>query len=588
VRLLRTAIAVLALLAVVPAAADARRKPPPTPKPQPSPFAWRGVVEGYYGTPWTHGDRTRLLRWMGTHGFNAYVHAPKGDAYQTIGWRDPYPAAVQRNFDREIAMARRLGVRWIPSVSPARGDASDPKRLCFSCAGDVDAMLAKLQPFLTAGATTVMVSFDDIRRELGPTDAAVYGARFPGAPVDYLFGRATAEYLNALLARLPARTGLLTVLSDYSGTTDTPYLQGFRDGQLNPAVGVMWTGPTIRAADFTAAEAASYSTLIGRTPIVWENWVARDFVPTRIFLGPFSKHNAVDGAVQGFFFNPANEPDLNLLPLATAGAWMQDPAHYDSRAAWTAAVAELTHASEPLEDQFRAWAETNYSSGLLTEEAPTSRHLQETFLAMFSRGARWVDAAAALRAELDLVVQAPRGVQSLPNRRIAAQAAPFLAAARRAARAGRRGVDLLAAERPSLRLRRAAGGYTGVARPPDPSAAAGLRAQLASDWARVRAAPIYVYGCRVRTRGCGARQYNRMDDFLTKVTALDAAWLPTAELAGSRVRVTLGATRIRVAADGTFTLPPATCGARVLATDAAGGATSLPLPPCPRKRRGHG
>ena len=58
-----------------------------------SPFAWRGIVEGAYGPTWDHGARSRVLRWMPEHGFNAYVHAPKDDLYQRTYWRDPYPAA---------------------------------------------------------------------------------------------------------------------------------------------------------------------------------------------------------------------------------------------------------------------------------------------------------------------------------------------------------------------------------------------------------------------------------------------------------------------------------------------------------------
>src|SRR5438105_1698926 len=85
--------------AVTPAAAAAAK-----PK---SPFAWRAVVEGSYGTPWNHDQRMRMVRFMGTHGFNAYVHAPKDDLYQRTNWRDPYPPAQQADFDGEIALARR-------------------------------------------------------------------------------------------------------------------------------------------------------------------------------------------------------------------------------------------------------------------------------------------------------------------------------------------------------------------------------------------------------------------------------------------------------------------------------------------------
>jgi len=599
-RLLRLSIALLVLLLAVPASADAGRKPTPRPDPAPvSPFVWRGVIEGYYGTaakaaPWTHGERTRMIRWMGEHGFNAYVHAPKADPYQTTQWRDPYSPVLQANFAKEISLATSLGVQWIPSLSPARGRVNSPSRLCFSCPGDMDAMLAKLKPFLDAGSRTVMVSFDDIERQLGPADAAAYGARFPGTPAEYQFARATADFLNVLLTRLPAGTGLLTVLPDYAGTTDSPFLQGIREGGLNAAIGVMWTGPNIRASNFTAADAASYGQLIGRTPIVWENWVARDFVPSRLFLGPFNSRNDVTGAVQGFFFNPMNEPDLNMLPLATAGTWMADPDAYSPRRAWRAAVKELSRGRQPLLGELRAFAETSYSSGLLSDEAPTATRRQTAYLAALASGARWTDAADSLREELKLVFAAKTGLEALPNHRIARQAAPFLATARRAARAGLNGVDLLAAERPSLTLHTTKDGVTGVALPPDPDVATGLRDKLVANAAVFRGAltsvfPVYVFGCPVRVRGCGSHPYNRLDDFLAKVTALDAGWLPTADQAAARVRLTVGGARVRHRADGSFLLTGRQgCGGRLLAVDGADGETSLPLPACPKQPKPKG
>ncbi|MEA2281093.1 MAG: hyaluronoglucosaminidase [Solirubrobacteraceae bacterium] len=591
----RLTLVVLALLALLPAAAQAKSKPKGPAPPIQSPFAWRGVIEGYYGTaskpaPWTHGERTRLIRWMALHGFNAYVHAPKADPYQTTQWRAPYSPVLQRNFTKEIRLASSLGVQWIPSFSPARGAVDDPARICFSCAGDMDAMLAKLQPFLAAGSRTVMVSFDDIERQLGPQDAAVYGARFPGTAAEYQFARATAEFLNALLARLPAGTGLLTVLPDYAGTTDSPFLQGIREGGLNAAIGVMWTGPSIRASNFTPAQANSYAQLIGRTPIVWENWVTRDFVPTRLFLGPFNGDADLVGSVQGFFFNPMNEPDLNMLPLATAGAWMADPEAYSQRGAWLAAIKELSKGRQPLLGELRAFAETNYSSGLLAKEAPTSTSLQNAYLAALDTGARWTDARDALSAELKLVLDAASGLKALPDKRIAQEAAPFLATARQAARTGLQGVDLLAAERPSMTLHRTKDGFTGVALAPDLQRAGTLRTKFGANLAVFRARltgpfPLYVYGCPIRVRGCGARQDNRLDDFLTKVQTADATWLPAAGQAASGLRLTLRGNRVRRKADGSFALRPDACGARLLAVDGAGGETSLPLPACPKKPR---
>ena len=43
--------------------------------------------------------------------------------------------------------------------------------------------------------------------------------------------------------------------------------------------------------------------------------------PSRVFLGPYWRRPDLVDHVKGFFFNPANQPDLNYPPLATAAAW---------------------------------------------------------------------------------------------------------------------------------------------------------------------------------------------------------------------------------------------------------------------------
>ena len=38
-----------------------------------------GVIEGFYGTPWTWEARGELAEWCGARGLRDYVYAPKDD-----------------------------------------------------------------------------------------------------------------------------------------------------------------------------------------------------------------------------------------------------------------------------------------------------------------------------------------------------------------------------------------------------------------------------------------------------------------------------------------------------------------------------
>jgi hyaluronoglucosaminidase len=458
----RSLLRALALLvALLPAsyAADA----PPTARAE-SPFQWRGVIQGQYGPQFSSGERRRLLRFMAGKGFDAYVHAPKGDPYQRTLWREPYPPALQQAFDSEIELAASLGIVWIPNVSPgiplwpSAGDAapagsSPSPPICFSGQADLDQLLAKLVPFQLAGAGTFMVSFDDVQRRFGcDADAVQYGEG------DAAFGRANADLLDRVLARLRERdpaARLLTVGADYNGTGDSDYLRGLRE-QLNPGIELMWTGASTESRPFAPTDADAYAGLVGRAPIVWENWTANDLLstdplrPARVFLGPYLRRPDVVGHVGGFFFNPANQADLNFLPLATAADWMRNPVRYRPRRAFLREIRRLAGRRAPA---LRAFAEASYSTTLSGGvEAPTlERRIHRLLVAGPGDGHRR-RAAHRLRRQLRLAASAGRRLRRVQGlRHFVEQARPILHSVRLNAHAGLVATDLLMARGPAQR-----------------------------------------------------------------------------------------------------------------------------------------
>jgi hyaluronoglucosaminidase len=537
----------------------------------------------------------RMLAWMPQHGLTSYIHAPKDDLYQRMLWRDPYPTARLAEFSAEIKVARAGHVRWIPNLSPGIPLLPTPlppgvqpsAPLCFSCPDDIAAVASKFAPFLDAGLRTVMVSFDDVAERFGrPEDTATFGS----APTAY--GEATAYFLNSVYDALQQRwpgTELLTVPADYSGTRDTPYLQGLR-AVLRPAVHVMWTGTLVRSTQWQASDAAAYAQLIGRKPIVWDNWTNNDFAVTaesdatsRVFLGPYTRPSNVARSVAGWFFNPASEADLNMLPLATAADWLRNPWRFNPRLSWLKAVDSLAGPSKELIQPLRAWAEASYSTRLSRIEGPTFVRLARELLGAYDQGPYWTRALAAVRTELNLARRARRSLAALPNRAFYDQALPFLNATAENASAGVVAATLLEAERPSLSAAQTKrGGFRVTVSPPSSARAAMLRdllarwrTQLSSDdrlvygWRLLGGRPIPSYGAR-----------NVMDSFLSQVQSRDAAWQALADQASSAVSITVDDRPGPAPVAGTVGLSGANCGAIVVATDAAGGATSLRLPGC--------
>ncbi len=589
-------IPILARLLAILLLAGAAITAVPSPATASSPFRWRGIVEGAYGPPWTDAQRVRMIRWMGAHDFNAYVHAPKDDVYGRSYWRDPYPPAQQARFSREVRLARRLGVAWIPDISPALpllpsapNEPRPPSRdLCFSCASDMGVVMAKFAPFVKAGARTVMVSFDDVSKVMThPEDIARYGVG------DEAFGRANGEFLSRLQAAY-AGTGvrILTVGADYSGSADTAYLRGLRS-TLAPGIEVMWTGTGIPSAAWAPSDAQQYGSRIGREPVVWENWTNNDTAgnatpagAARIFLGPYIRRADVAGTVRGFFFNPMNEADLNKLPLATAADWMRSPTRYRPRASWLGAVRTMagTHGSPA--PALRAWAETSYSTKLSAADAPTFVRRRDAFLTAYRGDALWPVAKRALLRELRLVENAGRTLRRLPDHAFVSQAGPWLDAARDSAAAGRLATGLLSAERPALSVRRRRdGSFRGHASPPSPSHAMSTRVAYRAARERATTEPRFVFGWR----GGVAFEIppytvprNTLDSYFDAVDALDNGWQPRSAEASRGVSVTVAGKPLPIDPDGGFALARSACGKLVVATDAAGGRSGRRLHRCAR------
>jgi hyaluronoglucosaminidase len=484
---------------------------PPPGKAVASPFQWRGVIQAGYGPTFSHRERLRLLGFLAGHGFNGYVHAPKEDPYQRVLWRDPYPPAQQAEFDQEIGVAAEAGIEWIANVSPGVPlfpDSRPPPPgttpsapICFSCPGDLQALMAKLAPFQSVGVRTFMISFDDVRREF--TDSADVTAYGVG---DEAYGRANADLLNRVLASLrstdPAAR-LLTVGADYKGTGDSAYLRGLRE-TLDPGIGVMWTGRRIQSRPLSADDADKFGAQIGRTPIVWENWTTTDIIrpspdapPTRVFLGPYVRRPGLAGHVQGFFFNLGNEADLNMLPLATAADWMSDPHAYRARRSFLTAVRHL--AGRRAAPALRAFAETSYSTTLAPRiEAPTFTRRAAGLLRARGEGGG-SSQAARLRRELRLVVHARGRLRHVKRLRpFVRQARPFLRSAGLAARAGLLATKLLTGERGPRHT----------------------RARLRKVMARSRSLRPQTYGSRTHVFGLRG---NVMDSYVSRARRLDRA-----------------------------------------------------------------
>jgi len=375
-----------------------------------------GVVEGYYGRPWTHEARRDVVRFLGAHGMNAFVYGPKNDPFHRDRWREPYPEAALSELAFTAREARTAKVRFVYALSPALD-------ICYACADDTRAVKRKLRQLARAGVKRFALFFDDAPLGLShPEDVERYGGAGPDA-----LARAQAELVRRTTAWLKRR-GLpalaFMVPTDYFGTSCSPYLAAL-DETLPPKLAVGWTGTAVIPATITAEQATLRRGCLGGRPLVlWDNFPVNDTIlSSNLHLGPFTGRAADLGAALGggHLLNPMTQAHASLVALGAAAAYFADPAAYDAEAAWRAALAELAPVGT-----LDVLAEQTRSSALDLDDARALAGAIDALDATYA-GADWTAAVDALHAELTREQTAADGIDaSLGGTPLGTEIAPWV------------------------------------------------------------------------------------------------------------------------------------------------------------------
>src|SRR5438093_11831203 len=77
-----------------------------------------GVVEGFYGRPWSAAQRGQLFAWMQSWGMNTYLYAPKDDLKHRLLWRELYTESDAAELKTLIRNCRGKGLNFVYAVAP--------------------------------------------------------------------------------------------------------------------------------------------------------------------------------------------------------------------------------------------------------------------------------------------------------------------------------------------------------------------------------------------------------------------------------------------------------------------------------------
>jgi hyaluronoglucosaminidase len=280
-------------------------------------FPERGVVEGFYGPPWTQQDRIDILRFEGAHAMNVYYYAPKDDPYHRKLWRESYPPEAQQRLNGLVETANRNFVDFCFAISPGL-------TMAYSSEQDFQVLANKLMGVSKLGVSCFALFLDDVPQDL--LDARDRAQFKTLAQAHTYLANKLYKYLKG---QSPQNRLVLTPTTYTNEWGNRDYLKELGAG-VDPGVSMVWTGPRVFSPTITVDQAREWGGYIHRPPLLWDNYPVNDSARWCRYLGPIAGRDSnLPTSLRGLFSNPMNEAHASMIALQTIADYLWNSAAYN-------------------------------------------------------------------------------------------------------------------------------------------------------------------------------------------------------------------------------------------------------------------
>jgi hyaluronoglucosaminidase len=281
---------------------------------------FRGTVEGFYGTPWSHEARKSQLEFYGRNKMNVYIYGPKDDPWHRDKWREPYPEVEANRIAELVEVAKKNGVNFYWAIHPGVDIKWNDE--------DRDFLMAKLEIMYQLGVRSFAVFFDDIWGEGAKADKQAALLNY----IDDNFVQVKKDVAPLILCPTEYNKGWANEQGGYLRTLGST---------LNKGIEVMWTGNSVVACiDKPTMEWINER--IERKGYIWLNFPVNDFVRDHILMGP-AYGNGLDIAtdVSGFVSNPMEYAETSKISLYGIADYCWNMEAYDYQSNWEKSLKDI-------------------------------------------------------------------------------------------------------------------------------------------------------------------------------------------------------------------------------------------------------
>jgi len=312
----------------------------------------RGVIEGYYGVPYSAEVTKELFRFMARNKLNTYMYGAKSDPYHSRYWSEPYPVAITPEQERVgyltqdmmkdiTAAARECKVDFIWAIHPGKAFA-DPQNKDI-----IRQIMGKFESMYELGVRQFGVFVDDV-----------------GVPSDPSILKLCADNLTALQKAIdekwnkegtPAEDKVKPLhyvpqLYAYSWVSDDKAKTFFESLRPVPdKVNIYITGANVWSVPNNGDIQKVYGWL-GKGTSWWWNYLCNDQDMTKLFIADMqtnfrdeshifsTSRIPADITLKTLIVNPMQQGMLSRIGLFSTADYSWNTAAFNSVRSWEAAV----------------------------------------------------------------------------------------------------------------------------------------------------------------------------------------------------------------------------------------------------------
>jgi len=297
---------------------------------QPS-FKIRGIIEGYYGEPWSFEERLDMVNFMNEFKLNTYMYAPKMDIYHREKWYELYP---EDEFNKLKTIKDKLNEKDIDfyyCISP--GHAKDIKdKFKYVGESDFNRLYNKLKQMISIGINHFGLLLDDIDYKLTGQNKEIFNR--PGIAHAHICNK-----VNQFLKENLFSSSLVMCPTEYHQIGSSEYRDDLKK-YLDKDIDIFWTGDNVCAEAITDNDASQTKAAFGKDLFIWDNFPVSDFTyGVREFIAPIQNRTvSLSKYASAYMINPSIHYYISKIAMITMAHYAWNSERYDSEKSFEIAL----------------------------------------------------------------------------------------------------------------------------------------------------------------------------------------------------------------------------------------------------------